>query len=194
MARCFAPTETCPERDKFGRTRPCDGRSYTPTSIHTEHGCVRCLSPCIALSGIVVTARTGIITSSRDATATRPRAEPDRHTLTVTPNMFHSRAASDDRDRSKDPHTPRAQHTPQFELHTPRAPRNMCLSGQPHGAASCMVRVIASVVDPGPIHGGTAPCSKLQCCPGNACPRPLDPAPPPPQPLRPRPLAPHFPK
>jgi hypothetical protein len=40
MARRFAPTETCPERDKFGQTRPCDDRSYTPTSIHTEHGCV----------------------------------------------------------------------------------------------------------------------------------------------------------
>ena len=32
----LAPTETCPERDKFGRTRPCDGRSYTNTSFHTE--------------------------------------------------------------------------------------------------------------------------------------------------------------
>ena len=92
------------------------------------------------------------------------------------------------------PAHPRHSTAPQFELHTPRAPRNMCLSGQPHGAASYMVRVIASVVDPGPIHGGTAPCSKLQCCPGNACPRPLDPAPPPPPPPRPRPLAPHFPK
>ena len=35
--------ETCPERDKLelGRTRPCDDRSDTPTSIHTEHGCVQ---------------------------------------------------------------------------------------------------------------------------------------------------------
>ena len=30
LVRCFAPTETCPERDKFGRTRPCDDRSHAP--------------------------------------------------------------------------------------------------------------------------------------------------------------------
>jgi hypothetical protein len=48
MARCFAPTETCPERDKFGRTRPYDDRSYTPTSIHTEHGCVTLISMSIS--------------------------------------------------------------------------------------------------------------------------------------------------
>ena len=33
MARRFAPMETCPERDKFGRTRPCDDRSHTPRGL-----------------------------------------------------------------------------------------------------------------------------------------------------------------